>query len=358
VLLYIDDARKHGIEILPPDVNESRWRFTVVDGGVRFGLSAVKGIGEQAIQSILVAREELGRFESIDQFLGAVDQQKVNKRALESLIKCGAFDSLGHPRAALTAGLDGLVESAARTARDRAVGQESLFGATTPGVQARVPDVPEWGEKERLANEKDALGFFITGHPMDAYTEEVARFASHDTTSVREAHDGASVSIAGIVTTVRETITKRGQGDRMGIVRLEDLVGGIEVVFFPRAYRDAQLVIAPDIPLLVEGSVKVNSDGSVDIVGNGVRLLQDVREDRTKQVWVDLDVSWVDEAKLKRLRDCFAAHEGKCSTGLKLVIPGQTETELKLPGDIRVEAVDSLRDEANQIFERKVVRFR
>ncbi len=358
VLLYIDDARKHGIEILPPDVNESRWRFTVVEGGVRFGLSAVKGIGETAIKSILAARKELGRFDSIDQFLGHVDQQKVNKRAMESLVKCGAFDSLGHPRAALMAGLDGLMESAARAARDREVGQESLFGATTPGVQARVPDVPEWKEKERLAFEKEALGFFITGHPMDAYTEEVERFATHDTATVREASDGASVSIAGIVTTVRETITKRGQGDRMGIARIEDLVGGIEVVFFPRTYKDAQAALIPDVPLLIEGSVKVGSDGSVDLVGDDVRLLQDVREARTKQVWIDLDVAWVDEDHLRQLRECLAAHEGGCSAGIKLTIPGQTETELRLPDDLRVEAVDALRDEVNQIFGRKVVRFR
>ena len=173
VLQYIQDARDNGVEVLPPDVNESHLKFRVVDGKrVRFGLTAVKGIGDSAVEAILEARAaQGGRFETLDEFFDNIDYKRVNKRVFEALVKCGGFDSMGFRRRPLLETLDALIESAQRRARDRDSGQVSMFGMST-GLKrqpVQVPDLPEWPELKRLEYEKEVLGFYITGHPMTAY---------------------------------------------------------------------------------------------------------------------------------------------------------------------------------------------
>ena len=356
VLLYIADARHHDIEVLPPDVNQSRLRFTVVDEGVRFGLSAVKNVGKGAIESILEVREEAGGFETIDSFLTTVELQRVNKRVVESLIKCGAFDSLRHPRSALMSVLDALMESAARTARDREVGQANLFGAQEPGVQVQIPDQAEWPERERLANEKEALGFFITGHPMDAYKEEVQRFGSHDTASLLDARDESAVTIAGILGGLQRKLNKRGQP--WMLARLEDIVGGVVVKFFGKAFKEHEECLVEDVPLLVEARVKRSADGSVELLADGARPLADVRNDSTRQIWIHADASEIDGALLSDLERHFAANPGTCIVGLRLTIEDETEVAIRLPREIGVAPTDELRDAINSRFDRRVVQFR
>jgi len=356
VLLYIADARKHGIEILPPDVNESRWRFTVVDEGVRFGLSAVKNVGDAAIVSILAARKECGRFDTIDDFLTNVDLSKVNKRVVESLVKCGAFDSAGHTRASLMAQLDGLIESAQRAARDREVGQGSLFGAQEPGVAVTIPDLPEWPEKERLASEKEAVGFYITGHPMDAYTEEVARFGSHDTVTLADARDEAKVALAGILGGIQRKLNRKG--DPWCLARLEDRVGGVVIKFFKRSYEKHQEILVEDLPLLVEARVSRGTDGTVELLGDSVRLLEDVRADSTRQVWLDLRADELDDRRVAALQRCLVDEEGTCSVRLRINVAHETEVDVRLPAVVKVSPTDELRDALNTLFDRKVVRFR
>ena len=356
VLLYIADARQHDIEVLPPDVNQSRLRFTVVDEGVRFGLTAVKNVGHGAIESILGVRKDVERFETIDSFLEQVDLQRVNKRVVESLVKCGAFDSLGHPRAALASVLDGLLESAARTARDKEIGQASLFGAQEPGIRVQVPNIEEWPEKERLANEKEAVGFYITGHPMDSYCEEVQRFSSHDTATLAEARDESRVSVAGILGGIQRKLNKKGKP--WCLARLEDIVGGVVVKFFGKAFADNEQFLVEDLPLLVEARVKRNADGTVELGAQKVRPLAEVRDASTRQVWVDVDTEDLTAERLANLRDCFAAHEGACSAGVAVTLAGETETSIRLPASVKVAPSDDLREQINGLFGKNVVRFR
>ena len=355
VLLYIDDARKHGIQVLPPDVNESLWGFTVVDGGIRFGLSAVKNVGDGAVESILEGREAVGRLETIDQFLESVDPRRVNKRVIESLIKCGAFDSIGHSRSALFDALEALVECATRTAQDKAIGQESLFGGQqTSGVH--IPDQEEWPEKERLANEKEALGFFITGHPMDAYSEEVERFATCDTTTLQNCKDGAEVAIAGTLSGVQRKLNKKG--DPWTLARLEDMVGGVSIKFFARANKKYGDSLVEDVPLLVEGRASRGMDGSVELLGDKAQLLETVRQEGTRQMWLHVDAETLDEERLVALRELLAAHEGPCRVGFRIRVAGETEVDLRLPESVQIAAVDDLRDGVNRVFEGRVVKYR
>ena len=356
VLLYIADARQHDIQVLPPDVNQSRLRFTVVDDAVRFGLSAVKNVGQGAIEAILAARKDAGEFDSIDSFLEQVDLQRVNKRVVESLVKCGAFDSLGHSRAALASVLDGLLESAARAAHDKAVGQASLFGASEPGIRIQVPQLDEWPERERLANEKEALGFFITGHPMDAYREEVQRFSSHDTATLPEARDESSVAVAGILGGIQRKLNKKGKP--WALARLEDIVGGVVVKFFGRAFADTEEYLVEDLPLLIEAKVKRNADGTVELSAQKARPLAEVRDASTKQVWVALDAADLDDERLASLQACFAAHAGACAAGISLTVDEETETHVRLPGSVKLAASDELREQINGLFGKNVVRFR
>ena len=355
VLLYIDDARKHEIRVLPPDVNQSLWGFTVVDDGIRFGLSAVKNVGDTAVESVIEGREQVGRYESVDQFLENVDPKRVNKRVIESLIKCGAFDSLGHTRSSLFACLDALVETASRTAQDKAVGQESLFGGQ-PAAGVQIPDLGEWPEKERLANEKEALGFFISGHPMDAYTEEVDRFANQDTTSLQQCKDGADVAIAGTLSGVQRKLNRKG--DPWTLARLEDMVGGVAIKFFAKANREYGDALVEDVPLLVEGRASRGLDGSVELLGDKVRLLETVRQEGTRQMWLHLAADRVDEGNLDKLRTLLEASPGPCKTGLRLTVGGETTIDVNLPEPIQVAATDDLRDGINRLFEGRGVKYR
>ncbi|NIP89018.1 MAG: DNA polymerase III subunit alpha, partial [Gammaproteobacteria bacterium] len=185
ILAYIGDCKASGINILPPDVNESMRDFSVVgEADMRFGLAAVKNVGEGAIDSVIEARAEKGPFTSLVDFCERVDGRKANRRVLESLIKCGAFDFAGARRAQLMAGLDRAMEIAAGHQRDRASGQSRIFdlmGGESDEQEVKLPNVPEWPERERLANEKEALGFYITGHPLAQLEDLLSQYASCDT---------------------------------------------------------------------------------------------------------------------------------------------------------------------------------
>ncbi|MCK6528187.1 DNA polymerase III subunit alpha [Myxococcota bacterium] len=362
VMLYINDCRERGIEVLPPDVNESALKFGVVDDArVRFGLTAVKGVGEGAIESILEARQKVGRFRTIDDFMENIDLRRCNRRVLEALIKCGAFDSLGYRRAALFEGLDKLMERANQAARDREVGQFSLFGggakAAAPQGGYRVPDVPEWPERKRLSLEKEALGFFITGHPMRSYAQEIKRYTTDTTETLADRSDRAEVAVAGMIGGLKETMTKGG--DRMAFLTLEDMVGSVEVVVFPKTYAAHAAAVQTEVPVLVRATVdRGGSDEGVKLLAEEVRLLSDVQASRTQEVVLHLETREVDEARLLRLKEVLERHRGECATAVHLTSPGESRTLLRLPDSVRVQAVPALVEDTETLFGRKVVVFR
>jgi DNA polymerase-3 subunit alpha len=232
---YIAHAREQKIDVLPPDVNESERDFTPVAGGIRFGLAGVKNVGEGAIESILSVRAEEGAFKSLADFAGRIDGRKANRRVVESLVKCGAFDSIEESRAKLWAGLDAALESGAAAQRDREIGQENLFADAGDGGLAlpEIPDAAPWTEQERLGYEKEVLGFYVTGHPLEAFAPALARFA--DTTAAAASEKlGREVRVGGLITALRETRTRRGQ--TMAFGTLEDLEGSFELVIFADCY--------------------------------------------------------------------------------------------------------------------------
>ncbi|MCM2265335.1 MAG: DNA polymerase III subunit alpha [Desulfuromonadales bacterium] len=376
VIKNINEIRNMGIAILPPDINESRRDFTVHESDIRFGLGAVKGVGDAALEAIMEARSE-GPFKSLHDFCERVDLRRVNRRVIEALIKCGAFDSVGGKRAQYIEILDEAVDTGQKLQRERELGQESLFGTeqiVIPRGGGRLPDREEWPENVLLANEKEALGFYITGHPLARHSAAIRRFATCDTAGLSERADKEEVSLCGIVAGLKELTTKKG--DRMAFVTLEDLSGFVETVIFPEVYMAAIDLLKSEEPLLVRGTVDAGEEpqdeGEGQVGGNGkgggasrgskllvteVLSLKDVRGRMTRRIHFRLTTPGLDETQLRTLREIVGRYRGECEGVIHLVIPNRSETLVKLPDSLRVQACDELMDDVEKLFGYNVVTF-
>jgi len=260
---YIEECRRMGIPIKPPDINTSELDFTIVGDArgqraIRFGLGAIKGVGEKAVASILGARRAGGPFRSLFDFCERVDLQVVNKAVCEALIKCGAFDSTGAMRKGLMCVLDRAIQAGAAAQADRTSGQMSFFDAMG-GARPSDPVVPneQWSESEMLAHEKATLGFFVTSHPLAQHEERLARYATARTVDLIRYRDKDEVTLGGMITRLRTVVTKSGRnaGARMGIVAVEDLAGQVEVVVFPSDLDRLRPLIVPDRVAFFRGEV-------------------------------------------------------------------------------------------------------
>src|SRR5207253_743068 len=254
VVEYINEARELGLDVLPPDVNESGFKFTVVaDRRIRFGLGAIKNVGAGAIESILAGRHAGGSYRSLVELCERIDLRLCNKRVIEALVDAGACDSLGGHRAQLVAALDATFAEAQARQAERESGQHALFGEETPSPEPRAPnpDVPPWTEHERLAREKAVLGFFISGHPLDRYRAEVELFGTRTTATLGQWSE-QKARIAAVVTVVKRQISKKS-GAEYARLTLEDFHGTAEALVFPEAWAKLNEVIRPDGVLLLSG---------------------------------------------------------------------------------------------------------
>ena len=240
VVKYINECREMGIRILPPDVNQSEWSFTPDGEAIRFGLGAVKNLGQGAVEAISKAREAEGPFTSIYQFCERVDLSAINRRMLESLIKAGAMDSLEGTRSQKMAALDSAMESAQRVQRDRECGQVGLFGELLAGEPHAMPlpNVPDWTEKDKLAGEKELLGFWVTGHPLDRYSDKIAELTTHDSSKLEGLNKGVEVTLCGVLSGV--TRKRNKEGKPWAAMVLEDRVGSVEALLFTTNYERLQ----------------------------------------------------------------------------------------------------------------------
>lgn len=261
VAAYIEESRRMGIEVLPPDVNESRESFTAVGDKIRFGLAAIKNVGLAAVEAIIDVREKDGSFENFADFCSRLDTRVVNRRVMENLIKGGAFDSLGYHRAQLMAAVEAGLNLAQQSQKEKARGQLSLLDYW--GEEARetlslnIPDIEEYPRSEMLALEKEALGLFISGHPLSEYRRALAEQAGSTIAEARGMEEECSITVGGMFTSIKRITTRKG--DPMAFANLEDLTGSIEVVLFPRPYQQHQKMLVNDTAVLVRG--KLNPGG-------------------------------------------------------------------------------------------------
>ncbi len=358
VIKNIAEVRAMEIEVLPPDINASDRTFTVHSKAMRFGLGAVKGVGSAALESIIEVRSETP-FTSLHDFCERVNLQKVNKKVVEALIKCGAFDSLGGKRAQYLAALEEAMDGGQKLQRERAMGQESLFGSdeilsAAGNGYGQLPAVAEWAENLLLGFEKEALGFYITGHPLARHAAAIKRFATCDTASLQERGDKEEVKVCGIVAALKELTTKKG--DRMAFVTLEDLSGFVEMVVFPETYLAAAELLKSEEPLLISGALDVGEE-TVKLMVSEVLPLREVKERLTTKVHFRLSTPGLDQGQLLALKEIMARYRGNCQVLLHLVIPNRSETVLKLSDGMKVAGGDEIMDATEKLFGYNVVTF-
>ncbi|VEN73928.1 DNA polymerase III subunit alpha [Candidatus Desulfarcum epimagneticum] len=329
VVKFIAECRDHDIPVLPPDINESGKRFRVADSKIRFGLLAVKNVGENAVDLILKAREE-GNFSSLFDFCESVDLGKVNKRVMESLIKCGAFDSTGATRAGLMAVLDDAADHGQRVQKEKNDPQMTLFEiGGDPDINApKMPELEEWDEKSLLSFEKEALGFYITGHPLNRRRALMDKFANVDSLSIREKESGKKVSMGGIIRSVKHIRTKKG--DPMGFVSIEDLNGSAEAVVFSKLYAKVHEFLEEDAAVFVRGTTQ-KEEKSTKILADSIVLMDEAESVWTAGVHFTMNIDQVRENDLSRLRDLIRNHPGTCRGYLHLNSPGKYEVVLAFP---------------------------
>jgi DNA polymerase III subunit alpha len=338
IVRFIAECRERGIPVLPPDINESRIDFTVVNGEIRFGLAAIKGVGQSAIESILEVRSEK-RFTDLFDFCERVDLRRVNRRVIEALIKCGAFDSTGADRAKMIAAMDDALERGARLQREKEQGQTNLFAAfdeTGDDLPIRWPDVSEWRESDRLAYEKESLGFYISGHPLDRYARELAALTNTDTEKIKDLPVKSAVRVGGVVAAVQVKPTKKGT--RMAFLTLEDMKGLVEVLVFSDLFETCQELLESDRPLLVSGEIIVDEKGGSTfnkIKGQEIVPLDGALEKMARFVVFEISTASTDRPALLRLKRIIESHRGETPVVIKFCVPGCGQAVLKLKKGVR-----------------------
>ena len=310
---YIEECRQMKIEVLPPDINLSELDFTIVGDKIRFGLGAVKGAGEKAITGVIDVRRKLGAFTSLHQFCENCQPPLVDKKAVEQFIKCGAFDSLGFKRAALLEGLEDAQKLGTLAQADRKTGQMSIFGAATAVEEPRLPDVQEWPQEVLLSNEKEVLGCYVTANPLLRYEDLIRTLSTATVDRLSEMQDGQEVTIGGIVSGLRQMITKTGKyaGSKYAMFKFGDLTGSVESVCFSTDFERNRGHLANDAIVFVTGKVGFRNDEPSLRVSN-VLPADKAREVLTGSVHLTVSSAGLDEDLLMRIQDVLRAHPGPC----------------------------------------------
>jgi DNA polymerase-3 subunit alpha len=339
--VYLAEARRMGVTVLPPDINESQAAFTPVGKAVRYGLTAIRNVGANVVDGIVAARDEHGPAKDFFDFLSMVPMTVCNKRVFESLIKAGAFDSLGHPRRALLEVYEAAVDSVLEVKRNQSYGQDDLFsdfgsGPSAETVTGQVPDIPEWDKATRLAFEREMLGLYVSDHPLNGLEGIISAHADMslaDVAGAREPQRG--IKIAGMITSVVRRQTKKGAA--WAQVTVEDIESGLAVQVFPKAYTDYGARLIPDTIVQLTGSIRPRDEG-VDFSVEKI-LPIDVEADHTTSITVSMPANRVTRPVMNELRKVLTLYPGKCEVWFKMINPHQTKTYRLAP---RVEPSSEL----------------
>jgi DNA polymerase-3 subunit alpha len=349
--VYLADCRKLGITVLPPDVNESGLNFASVGADIRYGLGAVRNVGANVVGSLIATRRGKGKFTDFSDYLNKIDISACNKKVTESLIKAGAFDSLGHSRKGLFLVHTDAVDSVLGTKKAEAMGQFDLFGGTDAGTDAvfsiKVPD-DEWEDKHKLALEREMLGLYVSGHPLN----KVAHLLTAQVDTVIPAIlDGdipndAQVRVGGILASVNRRVNKNGMP--WASAQLEDLTGGIEVMFFPHAYSTHGAEIVDDAVVLVNAKVAVRDD-RIALIANDLVVPDFSTAQPDRPLAVSLPTRQCTFDKVSALKQVLARHPGTSQVHLRL-ISGDRITTLELDSSLRVTLSPALMGDLKELL--------
>ncbi|WP_380156953.1 DNA polymerase III subunit alpha [Kineococcus sp. R86509] len=354
--LYLNECRRMGIQVLPPDVNESSANFTAVGTDIRFGLTAIRNVGANVVDGIVEARQAKGRFESFTDFLTKVPAVVCNKRTIESLIKAGSFDSLGHVRRALVATHEDAVDAVVGVKRNEAIGQFDLFAGLggdddgASGFQVEIPDIPEWEKAELLAHERQMLGLYVSDHPLFGLERLLANASDMSISSLLEDEsrpDGSQITIAGMITGLQRKTTK--QGNYWAIVTVEDLAGAIECLFFPQSYMDVAQLLAEDLVVVVKG--RLNRRDEVPTIYASGLTVPDISSTDGVPVTVTLPTAKCTAPVVEQLKTVLETHKGSTEVRLRLTRNGGgAGTLMRLDDSLRVTPSPALFGDLKQLL--------
>lgn len=338
-----------GISVLPPDVDQSSLYFTPVGEDIRFGLAAIKNVGENTAKAICETRAARGKFPNIYSFCAGIDPRFLNRRVLESLVKAGAMDCFGAPRARLWASIEGALSHGQKMEHQRSVGQHGLFlggasPASTDDSENLLPEAEDWSEDQQLAGEHAVLGFYVSGHPLDKYAGRLQDLGVVELGAIEQKANGEELVIAGIIVQTRPMRSRRGA--RWAICRIQDQTGGVEALVFPEAFQKYETILKAATPLAIRGHVNVEDAGTRFVVSD-IRLLEQLPEKTTDVMRVRVDLKAINMNAMDQLQALFAERPGRCRVAFELIShDGVTAT---LEAEKRVEAGPELLDRVRAI---------
>jgi DNA polymerase-3 subunit alpha len=368
VMKFIAECKKSGIRILPPDINRSQDNFTLDEDGIRFGLAAIKNVGTGAINAIQEERANHGPFRDFEDFCLRIDTRRVNKRVMENLIMCGAFDSMGHKRSQLFAALEQglniaqIKKKLACNVQFRGLfddpncpDQEGKQGKTMGFL--RLPELSEWPDDELLKKEKEAIGFYVSRHPLDTYADTIGQVASHTTATLHTATDGDTVSLVGLMRSIKEITTKKGE--RMAFLTLEDLNGSVEIVCFPEAYVRLKQAIAQEGPIWIEGELQREKRGDDEneeqeatfkVLAKKIMGLETITNQKAKAVKITLQADKIGPWVLEEIKALISRYPGEYPVNMTVSLPQRGSVVMCLPDRYRTCIHAEFMDEIQKIL--------
>jgi len=375
---HVDDARRQKIEVLPPDVNRSEVEFGIDDDSITFGMGAIKGVGEAALHAIVAERNENGPYRDIFDLTERVDSKCLTKGTLETLVKVGALDSLPGTRAQQAAVVERAVQAAVATQKDKASGQMNLFGgddnAEEDAVTVSLPDVPDWTHSQKLAAEKEALGFYLTSHPLSQHSRRIARYAKTKTRDLADLEDGENVTVTGMVGAIKIATSKKSNANgqnRYANFDLEDPTGIVRCIAWPADYARYELLIKPESIIVVQGRVD-RRGREPNLIVNRMFSLDDADREFTTQVAIKFEQGIHTRTDVETVHRVIQKHPGStgvilvvdstdpadasddASSRLRYILTTSASCEVSVSPDFRQDLTDSI---GEQCFEFKVGKF-
>jgi DNA polymerase-3 subunit alpha len=332
VVNYVDKCRsQYQIPVLPPDVRFSKEKFVVEGDSIRFALSGIKGLGDSALASIMKTKEEVG-IHSFEDFFSKVDLRKINKKVVEVLVKSGAFDFTEKPRKAMLEAIEDMLNWGHKQQKEASGGQDNLFGDEENACWVKIGN-EEWEPKEKLDFEKETLGFYLSGHPLEEYRRLLRKHATHYTSDLEDINDGTEILIGGMLNSVRKIVTQKG--DDMAFLALEDFHGMVDCVVFPRTFEEKKHMLEADKMIVIKGKVESRNDRP-NVIVQDLFELSDWESKRIKSCVVQFNPDKIKEESLDQLAAHFRAHPGDCQVYFDLRMRGNVKTVIKA-GSLTVE---------------------
>jgi DNA polymerase-3 subunit alpha len=344
---YIAECREMGIDILPPDINESYKNFTVCGRQIRFGLAGVKNVGDAAVDAILQERAERGPFKSLFDFCKRVDTRKVNRRVVESLIKCGAFDFSKAYRSQMLTSLDDFLARSQSAQRKREEPQLNMWTPILKETDEAYPEIDEFPENQLISFEKETIGFYISRHPLSRYQEEIKKYTNEDTSTLSSLPNGSEVKICGLVNGLKEIMTKKG--DRMAFLNLEDMKGFVEVILFPDVFKAALPYLRGGDPIFVRGILDLSEDHT-KIKCSEVHPFSGVSSPSIKTLHLKIPLLSLTSPQLSDLKEIITTHKGLCRVLLHLVDGDREETIIALNDQYTIDPSQEFRNRIKNLF--------